>query len=604
MQCSCGVRLSIPAKLVAATVQCPKCGRVHQNPNVVVATPVRTPYVQHPTPTPTQIPQYQPASPTYDSTQSPSGGNSYWQQKAPAKRSSHRLTLWVCLVSFSVLILGSGAFVVFRIANSFFLDGNLPTNQQASAISELSVEESLSKLRQAGLATTVAELRDQFRKQQTFPDRTDDWARFTSGLQSVQLQDKTRFPSTDQFGRLGRVDRNQIDALIKLFVEFQYTIETCQRIADQPFGVRYTIPNDRKSWDVMSEIRRSEVVARLLVLDAYLRLYSGDSALATKRIIGCLNIARTIENYPNHLAQVRRYSIINDAKNALVTMLEQGKPDPHQLHGIKIQFQRIAQVDSSLPSFSGELAYGLAGYSDPEASLKYLYDVTADSKSDLTKWIESSKRYLEYDRGYFVKIMLQRVNAYKDYDQALLLQKREQSQNFGMAEMEKIRLAVLSSSPLDKINGFHFGIYHQANVGVSAIAVYQFMRDNNRLPNSLGELQPRYLGSLPRDVFGGGSLIYRQNSDGYELSSIAEANVGNDETWQILPPLQLRTRISTNTVNQTPPNYTMVPPGSSSNSDPNSVESIVREAERQAMENAAVSRRMQEEDEAKRKAGR
>jgi hypothetical protein len=129
------------------------------------------------------------------------------------------------------------------------------------------------------------------------------------------------------------------------------------------------------------------------------------------------------------------------------------------------------------------------------------------------------------------------------------------------------------------------------------------MRDNNRLPHSLDELQPRYLGSLPRDVFGGASLIYVKNSEGFELSSVAEASVGKDETWQVFPPLQLRTRVSTNTAIHTPPNYTIVP-GSSSNSDPNSFESIAREAERRAMENAAVSRRMQEEDEAKRKASR
>lgn len=603
MKCSCGVRLSIPPKLVAATVQCPKCGSVHQNPNVVVATPVRTPYVQNPTQTPTTFQQYPAASTGYDASQSLSGGRSYWQHQAPVQRSSRRLFLWVSLVSFSILILGAGAFVVFRTAASFLLDGDPTANQQASAMIEESVEESLNKLRQAGLATTVAELRDQFSKQQTFPDRTEEWAQICSAVQSVQLQDKNRFPATNQYGSLDRVDRNQIDALRRLYDEFKETIDASQRIADHPFGVQYTIPDDRKSWDVMSEIRRSEVVARLLVLDAYFRMYSGDSALATRRIFGCLQIARTMENYPNHIAQVRRYSIINDAKNALVSMLEQGNPDPNQLHGMKVEFLRILQVDSSLPSFSGELAYGLAGYSDPEASLKYLYDVSIDPEWELMKWVEGSKRHLEYDRGYFIKTMLQRVNAYKDYDQALLLQKREQSQNVGVAEMEKIRLALLSSSPLDKINGFHFGIYHQANVGVSAIAVYQFMRDNNRLPNSLDELQPKYLGSLPRDVFGGTSLIYVKNSDGYELSSIAEASVGKDATWQVFPPLQLSTRVYTSTAIHTPLNYPVVPPGSSSNWDPNS-DPLVRETERRARENAAVSRRMQEEDEAKRKVGR
>lgn len=603
MKCSCGVQLSIPAKLVAATVQCPKCGRVHQNPNVVVATPVRTPTLQQPKQTPTTIPQYTAASTGYDATQSPSGGSSYWQHQAPAQRSSRRLFLWVSLASFSILILGAAPFVVYRIATTFLLDGDLTANQQASAMTEQSVEESLSQLRQAGLATTVPELRENYRKQQRTPDRTDDWARISSTVKSVQLQDKNRFPSTNQYGYLGRIDRSEIDAYTRPYSEFRETIEAAQRIADQPFGVQYTIPDDRQGWDVMSEIRRSEVIARLLVLDAYFRMYSGNSDLATRRIFACLQISRTIENYPNHLAQVRRYSIINDAKNALVALLEQGNPDPRQLDGLKIEFQRISQVDSSLPSFSGELAFGLAGYSDPEASLKYLYNVSQDSKSDLTKWIESSKRHLEYDRGYFIKTMLQRVNAYKVYDQALLLQKREQSEDVGIAELEKTRLAVLSSSPMEKINGFHFGIYHQANVGVAAIAVYQFMRDNNRFPSSLGELQPRYLGSLARDTFGGGSLIYIKNSEGFELSSVAEASVGKDATWQVFPPLQLRTIVSTNWVHLTQPNYSMVPPGSSSNSDPNS-DPLVRETERRARENAAVSRRMQEEDEAKRKAGR
>ena len=59
-----------------------------------------------------------------------------------------------------------------------------------------------------------------------------------------------------------------------------------------------------------------------------------------------------------------------------------------------------------------------------------------------------------------------------------------------------------------------------------ALAAYQ--RDNGKYPKTLDALAPKYLATVPQDIFSGKALIYRRANDGYLLYSVG-VNGRDDE---------------------------------------------------------------------------
>ena len=60
---------------------------------------------------------------------------------------------------------------------------------------------------------------------------------------------------------------------------------------------------------------------------------------------------------------------------------------------------------------------------------------------------------------------------------------------------------------------------------VTELAIDEYRLERGHLPESLAELVPRYLPSIPLDPFSGQPLVYRQRSDGYLLYSVGANGV-------------------------------------------------------------------------------
>jgi hypothetical protein len=76
--------------------------------------------------------------------------------------------------------------------------------------------------------------------------------------------------------------------------------------------------------------------------------------------------------------------------------------------------------------------------------------------------------------------------------------------------------------------------HHNLHVAF-ALAAYQ--RDNGKYPKTLDSLAPKYLPTVPQDLFSGKALIYRPANDGYLLYSVG-VNCRDDEgrTYDDDPP--------------------------------------------------------------------
>jgi hypothetical protein len=64
-----------------------------------------------------------------------------------------------------------------------------------------------------------------------------------------------------------------------------------------------------------------------------------------------------------------------------------------------------------------------------------------------------------------------------------------------------------------------------------AFALAAYRLDNGRYPATLAALEPRYLATVPGDLFSGGPLIYRPTEDGYLFYSVGVNGKDDDGRW-------------------------------------------------------------------------
>jgi len=67
--------------------------------------------------------------------------------------------------------------------------------------------------------------------------------------------------------------------------------------------------------------------------------------------------------------------------------------------------------------------------------------------------------------------------------------------------------------------------------GYVAFALAAYRLDNGRYPDTLAELEPKYLARVPGDIFSGKPLIYRPSADGYLFYSVGVNGKDDEGRW-------------------------------------------------------------------------
>ena len=82
------------------------------------------------------------------------------------------------------------------------------------------------------------------------------------------------------------------------------------------------------------------------------------------------------------------------------------------------------------------------------------------------------------------------------------------------------------------INSYYVG-FSKINILMTAIAIKLFQLDNNKLPQILAELVPKYLSKIPEDPFNNlAPLQYKKTDKGYLLYSSGPDRV--DQSGQVI----------------------------------------------------------------------
>jgi hypothetical protein len=81
---------------------------------------------------------------------------------------------------------------------------------------------------------------------------------------------------------------------------------------------------------------------------------------------------------------------------------------------------------------------------------------------------------------------------------------------------------------LSKVGSIDLRVRAQLDSAITALGVERYRQAEGRLPESLEELVPKYLETVPIDPFDGKPLRYKQSETGYMIYSIGEDGEDNE----------------------------------------------------------------------------
>ena len=175
---------------------------------------------------------------------------------------------------------------------------------------------------------------------------------------------------------------------------------------------------------------------------------------------------------------------------------------------------------------------------DPKAAFKALFN---QPNKNFWKWVKSYQDELDllkmWQAGLVTSRSIERTQSYQPAMNKLreeLKAEGTEDADFLFGGLKKIAATMFSKFASAKI---------AQQLAVTACALERFRLENNRYPNELKELVPKFFSTMPRDPIDGQPLRYRLNSDGtFLLYSIGENGVddggdvkpeknSNDHKW-------------------------------------------------------------------------
>jgi hypothetical protein len=282
-------------------------------------------------------------------------------------------------------------------------------------------------------------------------------------------------------------------------------IEGCRFDVDFSRGFNITLPN-------LEELRRA---ARLLELQALMKVEEGKPDEAATAIADSLGAARALQNEPLLLSQLVRMGLVFMSLNNLERVLSRTALRDQQLTKFSEAIASQENHDTWTRGLAGErciaedwfsnsyspgrgppYADGLAG-----ALYSYLWDWSGLKARDSLKYLQLANEIISPTE--------RSVGEMGDRDAELFKEIQDAPKR---VSLQITPLLFPTRHVLEMVARFR-----AARAG---IAVERFRMANGRLPDSLDELTPKWLKKVPPDLFGDGPIRYKKLAKGFVAYSI------------------------------------------------------------------------------------
>jgi len=307
---------------------------------------------------------------------------------------------------------------------------------------------------------------------------------------------------------------------------------------------------------LLPTVQKCRELATAFTTRAMLRLKEGKFDAAWQDILACHRLGRLLTRGVTLIESLVGIAICQIASNATLTYLEHADLTSKQVLERLKDIQALPPVAAMANKIdigermmgldaiqmvrrgnSGEL--GLIFENPSEDELKALKIVDwGPVMQTLNKW---------YDRAGAAMRIKDRTAREKEFDkidEELRVSKKE------FSDSEKLK-KVLAEKDADKVLGKSLGNVlasllmpafrkvHQAQDRIEqvnknleiAFALAAYRKDNDRYPTKLADLAPKYLATVPNDVFSGKPLIYKPNEKGYLFYSVGPNGKDDGGRW-------------------------------------------------------------------------
>lgn len=277
----------------------------------------------------------------------------------------------------------------------------------------------------------------------------------------------------------------------------------------------------------LSEIRKGIM---LLELESILHAEKGESALAVQSITAALGISRSLENEPSLISQLARNGCQRFTVSGIERIINRTELTGEQLAGLSRALIDSEELSVMARALGGERCFALSVLKMSAAEMAHILSLMSSSKpqSKVTSHLQSAKFTLHRLAGLTDRSTIVYLDLIEDYIDATQI-----PLNGRLAAIEQINARCTAASRayfllrhltdgLPQVNTMSFRGFATLRAGWVALAVQRYRLATGRLPDTLTEILPEYLDSVPVDPFDGGEMRYKKLEVGFVVYSVGE----------------------------------------------------------------------------------
>jgi hypothetical protein len=425
-----------------------------------------------------------------------------------------RLFFRICLAALFLLALLIVCFIVWRV--------NLARDVNAK----------LAAIRASGLPTSGAELNTYY---PAVPDNENAALAMTQAFALMQKYYDVRADKIGNFEipprgqHLSAEQKQTLADYIQMNAGALAKMREAIELPESRYPVDYT-PGPATPLPHLSELN---ILAKVVRYESLLASESGDTTNAATAIENLIDMAHTVDNEPDMIAQLVRIALIAIAENSLEHCFNVNSLNESELVGLASAFSNAEKTNLMARALTGDQAIAIPVFqlvrSRSKSAVELVegaQEVGGFSNPTLDPWLIREPQFFrtigfwDDDFLFYMNIMetnialnnfpppksLVAVDNFKKVDEVAVRRH---------CYLSKLFLSAFSSAIIKEASSFAC-----LRTSIAAVAIERFRLVHGQLPKNLNELVPQFLPAVPADPFDGQPLRYHRLAKGYVVYSV------------------------------------------------------------------------------------
>ncbi len=382
------------------------------------------------------------------------------------------------------------------------------------------VEEALAKIRSNGEPTTAEELSEFYSLTPGATDQTDDWLEVVQLLQQMGKDPETmempylgegaEVPTTSQPWEL----EQQAQAYLQ---RYETLVDKLHTLGEVEGETRYPLNFADGFGARLDHAQTLREAGRLMRLQAEVAARQDDAETATKSLLASLASAESLKREPILISQLIRMALIGLAADQFESLVPSVAFTDEQLERLDTALAKIEMGDTVRRALIGERAFGSIAMSDPAVRESFGPGggFMLNTDAALLGYLDYMTRLIEASKLPIHETLIESEKIEAELE--------TEAESSFLARLRLMGAAMLLPA-VSAVNTASARTEAQLLGSRVIIALERFHRANGKYPETLEDLVPDYLDSLPIDPYINQPLRYIRRSD----HDVTVYSVGNN----------------------------------------------------------------------------